>query len=179
MSMYVGIVVWSGGNLSRCEPILNVDLGRPTQCLVNNTVVFGQAKHGSQLLFARIGVEIELQSYLLETHRHIPGHSQGAAKVQVAFGADCCIAQPNTECGSDRVQRNTSTSDQCLKQHVARAGAETVATSSRMKPGFDRRLSCFYLAGNTLTKPSFGPECDQRGLRLLPVSLFQRRLQRP
>jgi hypothetical protein len=29
-----------------------------------------------------------------------------------------------------------------------------------MKPGFDRRFSGFYLAGNTFTKPSFGPECD-------------------
>ena len=29
-----------------------------------------------------------------------------------------------------------------------------------MKPGFDRRFSGFYLAGNTFTKPSFGPEGD-------------------
>jgi hypothetical protein len=29
-----------------------------------------------------------------------------------------------------------------------------------MEPGFDRRFSGFYLAGNTFTKPSFGPECD-------------------
>jgi len=38
--------------------------------------------------------------------------------------------------------------------------AKTVATSSRMKPGFDQRLSCFYLADNPRTKPSFSPECD-------------------
>jgi hypothetical protein len=43
------------------------------------------------LLFARIGVEIELQSYLLKTDRHFLGHSQGAAKVEVAFGTHRCI----------------------------------------------------------------------------------------
>src|SRR5206468_10902822 len=36
-------IVWSGGNLSRRDPILNVDLGRTTQCLVNNAVSFRQA----------------------------------------------------------------------------------------------------------------------------------------
>jgi iron complex outermembrane receptor protein len=40
---------------------------------------------------ARIGVEIELQSYLLETDRHILRYSQRAAKIQVAFGTHCCI----------------------------------------------------------------------------------------
>jgi hypothetical protein len=43
------------------------------------------------LLFARISIEIELQSYLLETDRHFLGYSQGAAKVEVAFGTHCCI----------------------------------------------------------------------------------------
>src|SRR5205823_13458026 len=82
---------WSGGNLSGGEPILNVDLGRTTQCLVNDAVSFGQAKQGGQLLLARISVENELQSYLLETDRHILGNPQGAAEVQVAFGTNRCI----------------------------------------------------------------------------------------
>src|SRR5438105_5619855 len=93
----------SAGNLSRREPILNVDLGRTTQSLVNDAVSFGQAQQGRQLLFARIGVEIELQSYLLETDRHFLGHSQGAAEVEVAFGTYSCIPQPNSERGRNRV----------------------------------------------------------------------------
>jgi len=48
-----------------------------------------------------------------------------------------------------------------------------------MEPGFDRRFSGFYLAGNTFTKPSFGPKGDSRRLWLLAISLLHRRLQRP
>ena len=70
----------------------NIDLGRMIKRLVNDAIPFRQAKQGSELLFAGVSIQIELQTNLLESDRDIFGHSQSAAKIEIAFSANCCVA---------------------------------------------------------------------------------------
>ena len=49
--------------------------GRVTERLVNNAVSLGQTKQCGELLFAGVGVQVEMQSNLLETNRHIFGNA--------------------------------------------------------------------------------------------------------
>ena len=69
----------------------NVDLGRVIKRLVNDAISFCQTKEGSELLFAGVSVQIELQTNLLEPDRDIFGHSQSAAKVEIALSANRCV----------------------------------------------------------------------------------------
>jgi hypothetical protein len=48
-----------------------------------------------------------------------------------------------------------------------------------VKPGFDARFSGFYFAGDISTDAPFGPQRDQRGLGMLSILRFERRLQGP
>ena len=129
--------------------ILSVDLGRTTQCLQQRSIVrSGEAAR--QLLFARIGARCELQSYLLKPTGASPD-TPSAAKVRSPRRTVASV--PNPKRRSNRVQSNTSASDHASR-HVARARAETVATS-RMKPA-DRRLSVSILQTTPSRKPSFG-----------------------
>jgi len=49
----------------------NVDLGRVTKRLVNDAITFGQTKQRSELFLARISIQIDMQSNLLEADRDI------------------------------------------------------------------------------------------------------------
>ena len=69
----------------------NVDLCWMIQGLVNNAVAFGQTKQCRDLLFARIGVQIEVQSNLLKTDGHILRDAERAAKIEIAFRANCRV----------------------------------------------------------------------------------------
>ena len=70
----------------------NVDLSRVIQRLINDTIPLGQPKQRSQLLFAGVSLQIEVQSNLLESDGNILGHPQSTAKVEIALSANHCIS---------------------------------------------------------------------------------------
>ncbi len=82
----------------------NVDLHRMIKRLVNDAITFCQTKQGSELFFAGVSIQIELQTNLLEADRHILGDPESAAKIEIAFGANRCVAQVDTESGGDCAQ---------------------------------------------------------------------------
>lgn len=71
----------------------NVDLGRLIQRLINHTIPLGQPEQRSQLLFARVCVQVEMQANPLEADSNIFGYSQSAAKVEIALSANSCHSQ--------------------------------------------------------------------------------------
>ena len=70
----------------------NADLCRVIKCLVNNAITLCQTKQRRQLLFASVGIQIELQPNLPEPDWHILGDGKSAAKIEIAFGANRRVA---------------------------------------------------------------------------------------
>ena len=71
--------------LPRCDALQNADLGRMAQRLINNAVTLSQSNQVRPLLFTRVGVQVEMQSNLLETNGHVFGDAKRSAKVQIAL----------------------------------------------------------------------------------------------
>ncbi len=69
----------------------NRDVRRPIQCLINDAITFGQSNQVGALLFAGVGVQIEMQSNFLEANGHIFGNAERSAKIEIAFGANCRV----------------------------------------------------------------------------------------
>ena|SRR6266566_4085485 len=84
------------------------DLWRLIECLVNDAIAFGQTEQRSELLFGRVSVQIEMQSNLLEADSNVFGHSQSAAKIEVAFRPNRCVSYRDAESRSDCTQRNAT-----------------------------------------------------------------------
>ena len=53
---------------------------------VANTVPLRQAQEGGEFLFRGVGIERELQAYVLETNGDILGQTQGSAEIEITFG---------------------------------------------------------------------------------------------
>ena len=70
----------------------NADLDGMTQGLVNNAVAFGQSNQRCDLLFVSVSSQIEVQSNLLKTDGHILRDTERAAKIEIAFRANCRLA---------------------------------------------------------------------------------------
>jgi len=66
----------------------NADVGRVTQRLINHAVAFGQSNQGGDLIFAGVSIQIELQSNLLKTDRHIFGDAESTTKIEIAFSTN-------------------------------------------------------------------------------------------
>ena len=70
----------------------DVDLRRSRERLINNAIAFGKFKQRGQLFFARIGIEIEMQSDFLKADRRFFGNGECASKIEIALGANGCVA---------------------------------------------------------------------------------------
>ena len=66
----------------------NVDLRRLLQRLVNHAIPFCETEQRSELLFARVAVQIEVQLDPLEPDGYIFGYAESAAEVEIAFRAN-------------------------------------------------------------------------------------------
>ena len=71
----------------------NVNRGRATEGLVNHAIAFRQPKQCSELFFAGIGIQIEIQSDFFESNWHIFGNAERAAKIEISFRSNGRIAQ--------------------------------------------------------------------------------------
>src|SRR5204862_6730728 len=69
-------------------------------------------------------------------------------------------------------------SDRVLHRHTAGARTQPGPASGRVKSGFNQSLTGFYFAGNGLTELTFGTQSNARAFRVLPIPVFERRLQR-
>ena len=93
----------------------NANRGRVTQCLVNKAISFGQTKQRSELFFAGVSVQIELQANLLESDWHILGDAKSAAKIEIALGPNRCVSQLDAESSRYCAQGDAGTGHQCLQ----------------------------------------------------------------
>ena len=156
----------------------NLDLRRSHERLVNDAISLGQAEERTELLFGRVRIQLKLQPNALETYRNILGDTKSTAKIEVAFGTNGSGAQVNSQSRRHGIERNTCTSDQGLQKHIAGTRTRSVPASGRVKSGFNQSLTGFYFAGNGVTELTFGTQSNARAFRVLPVPVFERRLQR-
>src|SRR5206468_9444708 len=98
----------------------DADVGRMTQCLVNNAVALRQTKQRSELLFGSISVHIEMQSNLLEANRDVSGNAERTTKIKIALRSNRGAAQWNVQSGCDCTQRDARASYERFQQHVRR-----------------------------------------------------------
>src|SRR5260370_37836865 len=70
----------------------DVDLGRMIESLINDAIPFCQTKQSSNLLFAGVSVQIELQPNLLTSDWHILVDAKSAANSEIALSADRRVA---------------------------------------------------------------------------------------
>ena len=146
--------------------------------LIDDAITFGQSQEGGELFFGRIGVQIKAQSDLLKADWNFFGHGESSAKIEIAFGPNGRVAQWDIESGSDRTQSDAGTSHQRFEQHVARACAESIAASRGMKARFDQGFSGCDVAGKAFADFAFGTKSNRSRLRFVPITLFERCLQR-
>src|SRR5262249_31638541 len=158
--------------LARYDALQNADPGGMTQRLVNNAIAFCKTKQSRDLLFACVGVQIEVQSNLLKTDGNVFGHAKRAAKIEIALGANACSMQRNAERGSDCAQRYACAPDQCLEQHVGRTSAFAIAAGRRMQPGFHTRFSRRDFASDIASDSSLGAQRDQCCFGALAILRF-------
>jgi len=158
--------------------VRNIDLWWSSERLVNDAIALGQAEQGGELFFTRIGVQIEAQSDLLKTDRNFFGDGKGSAEVEIAFGPNGRVTQRNVESGGNGAQSDAGTSHQRFEQHVPRARAESVAPSRGMKARFHQRFCCCDIAGKAFADFAFGTKSNRSRLRFVPITLFERCLQR-
>src|SRR5207253_6233559 len=118
---------------------------------------------------AGVGIQIEMQSNLLEADGHLFGNTQRAAKVEIALRSNRCAAQWNAQSGSDCTQRDARASYERFQQHVRRARAGPITSCCRVKSCFDARFSGFDFAGDILADSPLGAESNQRGFRTLAI----------
>jgi len=83
--------------------------------LINHTVALSQTNQCSHLLWPGVGVKVEFQPNSLETDRRIFGYSESAAKIEVAFSANFCIPELNSQSGRHGIQSHPGAYDQCFQ----------------------------------------------------------------
>jgi len=66
----------------------NIDLGRLTQCLINNAITLRQTQQCGELFFVRISIQIEMQSNVFEPNWYLFGDAERTAKIEIALCAD-------------------------------------------------------------------------------------------
>ena len=110
------------------------------QCLIDDAIALSQANKRTQLIFRCIGIQVEVKADTLKSNRRILGNTQGAAKVEIAFATYRAASNHDAYRRRDRVERHTGTCDKRLKQHVARARGQSVASRCRMQSRRDERL---------------------------------------
>jgi hypothetical protein len=150
----------------------NADLGGVPERLVNDAVSFSQTKQRGELFFARIGIQIELQSNLLEADWHVFGNAEGAAEIEIALRSKRRVAQRNVQSGSDCAQRDARAAYERFEQHIGRTRALSIPARRWVKPGFDARFSRFDFAGDSFSDSPLRVERDRRGLRMLAILRF-------
>ena len=87
--------------------------------MVDDAVPLRQAQQRGELFLRCIGVERELQPYVLEADWSVLGHAQRSAEVEITFGLQLGVSQFNAERRCYRVQRYASAGNQGFEQHVA------------------------------------------------------------
>jgi len=132
------------------------DLGRLAQRLKDDAIALGQAQQGAQLVFRRIGVQIEMEANALKSNRGVLGDTQCAAKIEIAFGLYRAAANDDADRGRYGVEGYTSASDERLEQHIARARAQAVTAGRRMQPRGRQGLPRLHAAGNAFAQATLG-----------------------
>src|SRR4029078_8358481 len=178
MSMYIGISI--SGNAGKPSPMRlqalrrlrrrgtrrlqatsaalvgQGDLGRLAQRLKDDAIALGQAQQSAQLVFRRIGVQIEMEADALKSNRGVLGDTQRAAKIEIAFGFDRAAANDDADRGRHGVEGYPRASDEPLKQHIPDARAQAVAAGRRMQPRDSQRLPRLQAAGNAFAQAAPG-----------------------
>ena len=101
----------------------------------------------------------------------------GAAKIQVAFGADLGSSEGDFKGGGHRVQGDTGAGNECLQQHVAGAGVKAGSAGGGMEAGFDQCSASCHRTGDAFADGAFGLEGNDGGLRSFTVAGFERGLE--
>ena len=145
--------------------------------LVDHAVALGELEQGGALFGGDGAFEIEEQADVLEAHGGFAVHAQGAAEIEIAFGADRCSGEGNFKGGGDGIERDAGAGDEGLQQHVAGAGVKARAAGGGMEARFDHGLGGGNRTGDTFADGAFGLQGDHRILRRFPVTRLERGLE--
>src|SRR5690606_22043297 len=99
------------------------------------------------------------------------------AEIEISFSADLAVAKDDAESGGHSAQRHPRARDERLQEHVPRAHLRPVAARRGMETGLDQRSPGLDVTGDAGAELALGPKRHDSSLRMLLVSLLQRRLQ--
>src|SRR5688572_30027581 len=85
---------------------------RLAQRLRDDAVALSQLEQRGDLVFGRVGVEIEAQADGLEANRRVLRHAERAAKVEVAFGMNAALLHIHANGGGDGAERDAGARDE-------------------------------------------------------------------
>src|SRR6185503_7268581 len=151
--------------------------GRLAQGLRDDAVTLGQLEERGDLVFRRVGVELEAQADGLEAYRGVLRDAERAAEVEVAFGMNAALLHVDANGGGHGAERDAGAGDERFEQHVARARAQAVAAGGGVQSGCGQRLARLDAARDAVTKRAIGLQRDDRRVRHLAVLRLQRRLE--
>jgi hypothetical protein len=151
---------------------------RSTATLQHYTVALGELDQLLQLLGRGVTPQVELQADLAEADWRILRDAERAAEVEVAFGEHRRVFQVDLQRGCHGFERDAGAGDECLEQHVARAGLQAAAAGGGMQPGFDERPPGIDATGDAFAHSSLRFQRDERLGGFFSIRIFQGRLQR-
>src|SRR5450759_1073454 len=162
---------------ARASPT-NRQRGSTGERLVDDAVALRQPQQGVEVIVAGVGLELEAQLDRAEADRRLLAHGEGAAEVEVAFGAHDPCLDVEPERRGHGAQRDPRAGSESFEQHVARAEAQAVTAGCRVKTCLGERAACPDRARDALAESARRPQRDQRLVRVPAVLLLQRLLYR-
>ena len=131
--------------------------GWVAQRLIDDAIALRQANKCTQLVLGCVGIHVHVQANTLKSNRCILGDTQRAAKIEIAFGADRAAVNSDANRCRDGVERHPRTGHERLEEHVTGAGAEAVASGSRMQSCRNESLAGLHIACDSLAQATLGP----------------------
>ncbi len=150
--------------------------GRLAESLVDDAVALGEADEGGELIGRGVGIEIEGEADIAEADGGVFGDAEGAAEIEVAFGADGAAAEFDAERSGDGGERDARAGGEGFEQHVAGAGEGAGAAGGGMEAGFDECFAGLDAARDAFADAAGGSKRDDGGLGIGAVAVFERGL---
>src|SRR5437868_555131 len=105
-SAYLTCGLGSGSNHNGCHH------RRLLQRLEHHAIALRQLDQRVNLFGRRVGVQVDRQTNFLEADVGVLGHAEGAAEIEIAFGAERAAADGNAHGSGDGSERHSRAADE-------------------------------------------------------------------
>ncbi len=138
--------------------------------MIDDTISFREFHQSRQLFVRQVTVNIEGKADITKPNWGLLFNTERTFEIKITFGSDTGILDIQFKRCRHRIECDTGTSDQRLKEHVTGTGMLPGSAGCWMQARLDERATSFYRAGYAFANRSLGFESDECGIRIVPVT---------